>query len=173
MNVLQRLVAVVDRVSGFVGRVASWVILAMILVVCYNVAMRYVFNSPTAWSFDMNYMLGGSMMALGQALVHRDNGHVRIDVISNRFPERSRLILEIVFTVILFIPVFFMVSQVYWSDFIHAVQIGETMQQSAWYPLAWPFKLMLALGFSFFLIQGLANLVKYIARLAMGSRSPW
>lgn len=169
MRTLRAIINGVDCLSEWTGKVASWVVLAMVLAVSYNVFMRYALNAPTIWSFDLNYMLGGSMMALGQAFVYKHKGHARIDVISMHFPWKTKVIIDIVFTALLFLPVFFMVSKVYWGDFVHSVVIKETMQQSAWYPLAWPFKLMLATGFSFFFLQGIANFIKDVAQLITGS----
>ena len=64
-----------------------------------------------------------------------------------------------------FTPVFFLISRVYWLDFVNAVVIGEKSNQSSWYPLLWPFKLTLAVGFTLFLLQGLANAIRDLLQL--------
>lgn len=138
----------------------------MIVTVCYEVFMRYFLNNPTLWYSDLNYMLGGSMMAIGQALVFKHGGHVRVDVVSLRFSEQTKLIIDIFFTVVVFIPGFVFLSRAYWGDAIFAFKIKETIMSSTWYPPAWPFRAALATGFSLFLLQGVANLVKDVIQLA-------
>lgn len=155
----------IEWLSEWSGKVAGFFILGMIGTVCYEVFMRYLLNSPTMWYSDVNYMLGGSLMAMGQALVFRRGGHVRIDVVSTKFSERTQAIIDILFTVVVFIPAFFMISRSYWGDVALAVKINQTLMRSTWYPVAWPFKAALATGFTLFLVQGVANLLKDITRL--------
>jgi len=170
MTTIRRLLAGIDWISEHTGRVVSWVTLIMILVVSYNVFMRYFLTMPTVWSFDMNYMLGGAMIALGLGFVMKHRENVRIDVVSARFSPRTRLWIEVVFGLLFFTPVFFFISRVYWLDFINAVKIGEKSMQSCWYPPLWPFKLALAAGFTLFLVQGLANAIRDLSQLVEGRK---
>lgn len=164
-------VSFIGLVSEWIGKAVMWVVVAMVLTICYNVFMRYVLNAPTLWSFDVNYMMGGTLMILGMAYVQKHRRHVSVDALSVRFPEKTKLIIDIVFTTVFFIPVFFMVSRTFWLDCIHAFTIGETTQTSAWFAPIWPFKAVLAVGFSLFWMQGLATLVEDLYKLAKGGET--
>lgn len=163
--IFRNIVSGVEWLSEWSGRIVGFLILGMIVTVCYEVFMRYLFNNPTIWYYDVNYMLGGSLMVIGQAYVFKHGGHVRIDILSVKFSEKTKLIIDIFFTVVVFIPVFIMLSKVYWGDVFYAIKIGQTLMRSSWYPVAWPFKAALAIGFTLFLIQGIANLIKDISQL--------
>jgi len=171
MRLLSKALKGVDWVSEYTGQAVSWVTVIMILVVTYNVFLRYFLNRPTVWSFDMNYMLGGGMIALGMGFIMKHRENVRIDVISSRFSQKTQLWIEVMFGLLLFTPVFFFISRVYWLDFINAVIIGEKSMQSCWYPPLWPFKLALAAGFTLVLIQGIANTIRDLFQLVTG-RTP-
>lgn len=158
----------VDRVSEWVGKAVSAIVLAMIAVVCYNVFVRFVLNAPTSWSYDVNYLLGGSMMALGQAFVMKHDEHVRIDVVSTRLSTRARLIIETTLTAALFVPLVLLMCTTYWADFYTSFIHGDTFMQTAWYPLKWPFKLVVALGFTLLFLQGLNKLVNLIGTFRRG-----
>ena len=173
MNCVRIILQAVEWLSEWSGRVAGMLVLVMIFVVCYNVFLRYVFLRPTIWSYDTNYMLGGSMMVIGLAVVLKHGGHVRIDILSVRFSKKTKLIIEIVFTLCVFIPALLMISRVYWVDVFRAIEIGETLMRSSWYPVSWPFKAMLATGFSLFLLQGMVNVIKDVAALVGGGQQPW
>ncbi|MEE9399350.1 MAG: TRAP transporter small permease subunit [Dehalococcoidales bacterium] len=164
--IFRKIVSGIEWLSEWSGRIAGFFILGMIFAVCYEVFMRYLFNSPTLWYSDVNYMLGGSLMAIGQALVFKRGGHVRIDVVSTRFSENTKVNIDIFFTVFVFIPVFIMLNKVYWGDVAYAIKISQTLMRSTWYPPSWPFKAALATGFALFLIQGVANLIKDVTQLA-------
>ena len=47
---MQRYLLLVDDLSAWVGKVFSWCILILTVVVCYDVTMRYVFSAPTGWA---------------------------------------------------------------------------------------------------------------------------
>ena len=57
----QRLLLAIDRVSYWSGKTFAWLIVAMTLVVSIEVFKRYILNAPTAWIFDFNNMLYGTL----------------------------------------------------------------------------------------------------------------
>ena len=109
--IFRKIVSGIEWLSEWSGKVAGYFILFMIATVCYEVFMRYLFNNPTIWYYDVNYMLGGSLMAMGQAYVFRRGGHVRIDILSIKFTEKTKIIVDIFFTTVVFIPSFIMLSE--------------------------------------------------------------
>lgn len=163
--IFRKIISGIEWLSEWSGRIAGFFILGMIFAVTYEVFLRYLFNNPTLWYSDVNYMLGGSLMAVGQALVFKHGGHVRVDILSIRFSEKTRLLIDIFFTVVVFIPAFTLISKAYWGDVAMAIKINQTLMRSTWYPVSWPFKAALAIGFSFFLLQGVANLIKDVGQL--------
>ena len=171
MRGLKASVSFIGLVSEWTGKTVMWVVVAMVLTICYNVFMRYALNAPTLWSFDINYMMGGTLMILGMAYVQKHRRHVGVDALSAGFSDKTKLIIDIVFTAVFFIPVLFMVSRTFWLDCIHAFVIGETTQTSVWFVPIWPFKAVLAVGFSLFGLQGLATLVEDLYKLAKGGKT--
>ena len=65
MSVL-RIALALDHVARFSGRVVAWLIVPMVLSLCYEVVARYVFNAPTQWAYDMTFMLYGTFFTPGQ-----------------------------------------------------------------------------------------------------------
>ena len=47
----------VDKVSTFVGHFFSWLILALTLLISWEVFSRYLLNSPHPWVLDGQIML--------------------------------------------------------------------------------------------------------------------
>jgi len=123
------------------------------------------------WSFDVNYMLAGTMFILGMSFVTKHIGHIKIDILSRRFSPRTQILLDILFTLILILPAFFMVSKYFWANAITSFINGEKLHTTSWYPIAWPFKTVLAIGFSLFFLQATSNFVKNIIQLATGGES--
>ena len=78
-STLARLSRHLDQIAIWSGRLAAWLILPMVLSLCYEVVSRYVFNAPTQWAYDMTFMLYGSFFMLGAAYTLQRKGHVRTD----------------------------------------------------------------------------------------------
>jgi len=59
------------------GKISSWLVWPLMITITYEVICRYALNAPTVWAFDMAYMIGGSMMALGWAMCCRNGARAR------------------------------------------------------------------------------------------------
>lgn len=84
----------ITRVIKLVGDVSSLLILLLMAVVTYEVAARYVFNSPTSWAWLVNKQIFGVyvMAAGGYALVH--NSHIRIEMLYQHFPRSVKRVVQ-------------------------------------------------------------------------------
>jgi TRAP-type mannitol/chloroaromatic compound transport system permease small subunit len=81
---VQRFLHTIDAVSTWVGKAAAWLIILLTAVVCVEVFKRYVLNAPTAWIFDLNNMLYGTLFMLAGAYALAQNSHVRGDFLTGR-----------------------------------------------------------------------------------------
>jgi len=173
MKAIQKVCNGISLLSEWSGRAVRWLLVPLIISIAYDVFMRYVFNAPTIWSFSLSYMLGGTVEMIGFAYVLHHRGHVSVDLIYVKFPIKIKLIINVVFTAIFFLPLFFMLSKVsvehaYWS-----CSVNEIATESVWYPIIWPFKIAVALGFCLLFLQGVANFLKDITALVKGGGEPW
>jgi len=111
--------------------------LAMVLLLTFEVFMRYVLNAPTKYSYEVATMIGVTVGAGGLAYTHLHHGHVRVDVIWRLLSTRGE-----------------------WAQFSF-VQ-GEIMTKTTLYPPAWPVRAVMVLGFLMFIPQGVAKLIRDI-----------
>jgi TRAP-type mannitol/chloroaromatic compound transport system permease small subunit len=102
--ILENFMERIETLSATIGKGASWLAVALMLSIGYEVIMRYGLRAPTLWSFDMSYMLGGSLYVLGFAWVLREDGNVRVDILSSRFSKKTQLYINLIFTLLLFFP---------------------------------------------------------------------
>jgi len=173
MEVLRKFCEGVGRISVWAGHGVSFLLPALIISIVYEVVVRYAFNSPTSWSFTISFMMGTIIIALGMCYLHESRGNVRVDLFYNRFPRKMQLGLDIGLTAVLFFPLVGMLTKVWVEDAIHAYVVGEVPVTGIFYPLLWPMKALIAIGFALLLLQGLANFVKDVASLAKGGEEPW
>ncbi len=146
----------INNLNEKVGFFASFLIIPLVLVVAYEVMMRYAFNAPTVWVFEATTLLYGIHFMIGIAYTHKHNGHVTIDVFEARLPEKTRTILRLIVNLALFMPTIGMLS--IWSV-IYAADSWQNWERAStsWAPPLYPFKTLMAIGFILLLLQGVAK----------------
>jgi TRAP-type C4-dicarboxylate transport system permease small subunit len=60
----QRFLNIADRISTWAGKASAWLIIGLMLVVCVEVFKRYILNAPTAYIYDVNNMLYGTLFMM-------------------------------------------------------------------------------------------------------------
>src|SRR6201995_2058701 len=101
---VQKLLHTIDGISTWVGKAASWLIMALMIVVCVEVFKRYILNAPTAWIFDVDNMMYGSLFMLCGAYTLAQNAHVRGDFLYSSMRPRVQASLDLVLYIVFFIP---------------------------------------------------------------------
>jgi TRAP-type mannitol/chloroaromatic compound transport system permease small subunit len=96
-----------------------------------------------------------------------------VDIISMRFPAKTRAILEVVFTILFFFPLFYILTKLFVQDAFFALATNQVDNTSAWSPITWPYKMVIAAGMVFLLLQGTATFLKDVLILRKGGGEPW
>jgi len=154
----------IDTLNEKFGFYASYLILPLIMVVVWEVIMRYGFNAPTSWAFELTVFLYGAHYCFALAYAHKHDTHVAIDVFEARLPERPRLILRILANLTLFIPAIGLLTYHICILAINSWQQWEHAS-SSWAPPIYPVKTLMAVGFILFFLQGVAKLIQDIRSL--------
>src|SRR5262244_470623 len=103
MNV-QRLLYTADRISTWAGKVTSWLIISLMLMVCIEVFKRYILNAPTSWIFDAENMMYGTLFMMCGAYTLAQNAHVRGDFLYSSMKPRMQASLDLVLYIAFFLP---------------------------------------------------------------------
>src|SRR5262245_19479452 len=99
-----QLLHAVDAISTWVGKLVAWLIIVLMGVVCVEVFKRYILNAPTAWIFDAENMLYGTLFMLAGAYTLAQNAHVRGDFLYSSMKPRTQATLHLVLYLLFFIP---------------------------------------------------------------------
>ena len=73
------LIRLFDGLNEIVGRVVAFVAVIFALMIIYDVVLRYGFNAPTLWAFDLTKQLYGFYFILLGGYALRHQAHVRVD----------------------------------------------------------------------------------------------
>jgi TRAP-type mannitol/chloroaromatic compound transport system permease small subunit len=161
----------IERLSGFSGKVIAWLIVPLIAATVWDVFARYVMNAPTQWAYEVGYMMMGTLALIGMAFTLREGGHIRIEVFSQRFSQGVKAVVDLVGYAVFVLPCLLWVTWSLWDYWVKALRTQELSGQSAWNPVIWPFKLMFFIAFLLLVLQIIAEVIKAVQYLAGGRPS--
>ena len=165
---MQRLLLGVDKLSTWLGHVFAWLIVALTVLVTWEVLSRKFLDAPHAWAFDMQIMLYGVMFMMAGAYTLAKSGHVRGDVLYGFFPARLQAGIDLVLYVLFFVPG--SVAMVY-AGWIYAAESWAIREHSTITvdgPPIYPFKLFIPVAGAFLLLQGIVEIVRSASALRTG-----
>lgn len=154
----------IERAGYFALLVSGVLILIMAWLSTYGVARRYALNDPEPYSYEISTIFLVACVVLAIAGVQRLGRNLRVDFVSNRFPEGTQdILLNIVGPVLALFYVVLLTWQS-WDNAWYSLQIGET-SQSAWEEPLWPTKIAVPVGAGLLCLVLLAQLSRGVALL--------
>jgi TRAP-type mannitol/chloroaromatic compound transport system permease small subunit len=157
---MKAFVSAINTISAWVGRVTSWVTIAVIAIVTYEVVMRYVFTAPTRWAAETLGFCCALIYVLGGAWVFLENRHVKVEFVYEKLSPRQRAIIDVI-TFFLFL---LYVGLMLWATSRFAWESIQLLEGSGspWNPPVYPIKVALVIGVFLVLLQGSAKLIRNI-----------
>jgi TRAP-type mannitol/chloroaromatic compound transport system permease small subunit len=165
---MQKLLLTIDRISTFVGQFFSWLIVALTLMISWEVFSRYALDHPHSWAFDVMIIMYGTLFMMAGAYTLAKAGHVRGDVLYGFFKPRTQATIDLILYIVFFIPGVFALT---YAGFFYAADswaIRETSNITAEGPPIYPFKTMLPLAGAFLLLQGIVEIIRCIICIKQG-----
>jgi TRAP-type mannitol/chloroaromatic compound transport system permease small subunit len=164
-----RVIRAVDRIGYWSGKACAWLIVALMLVVSIEVFKRYILNAPTAWIFDLNNMLYGTLFMMCGAYTLAAAGHVRADFVYIYLSPRAQAALDLTLYLLFFIPGILGLIYAGSSYAADSWRIGEHSTVTAEGPPVYHFKTVIPVAGVLVMLQGLGEIVRCLVCLRTGS----
>ncbi len=165
---MQRLLLRIDWLSTFVGQAASWLIIALTLMISYEVFSRYALGAPHAWVFDASNMLYGTLFMLAGAYTLAKRGHVRGDILYGFLSPRIQAGIDLVLYLAFFFPGVIALAWAGIDFFEVSLAQNEHSSIAADGPPIYPFKAVIPVAGALLLLQGVAETIRCILCLRSG-----
>ena len=153
----------VSKFNEIIGEFAGWIVVVMMVTISFDVAMRYIFNAPTTWSFEVNRYMLIMVVFLGGPWTLAAGGHVSVDLVTEKMADRRRLWLDMATSVmaVAYMLMFTWESVVFtWEAWENSVRSTEYL---AW-PL-WPIRMFLVIGGALLTLQYFIKIKQDAGRL--------
>ena len=165
---VQSFLHTVDAISTWIGKLAAWLIVGLMLLVCAEVFKRYILNAPTAWIFDASNMFYGTLFMLCGAYTLAQNAHVRGDFLYSSMRPRTQATLDLILYVVFFLPG---ILALIYAGYFYAAdswRIAEHSNVTANGPPVYHFKTIIPIAGALVMLQGIAEVVRCIVCLKTG-----
>ena len=167
MNV-QRFLRAADHLSTWSGKISAWLIVVLMLVVSIEVFKRYMLNSPTAWIFDLNSMLYGTLFMMCGAYTLAQDGHVRGDFLYSNMKPRTQAGLDLALYILFFIPGILALIYAGYYFAGDSWRINEHSNVTSEGPPVYYFKSVIPIAGTLVMFQGVAEIVRCVVCLRTG-----
>jgi TRAP-type mannitol/chloroaromatic compound transport system permease small subunit len=165
---VQRLILAIDQISKTVGHAFAWCIVILTLGTCYEVIVRYAFNDPTSWAFDLSYLMYGAVFYMAGAYTLSRGGHVRADMFYRKWSERTQARVELTLYVLFFFPGILALMVAGGAYGLESLRLREVSVNSPAGMPIWPLKMMIPVGAALIALQGLAEVLRCFVCLREG-----
>jgi TRAP-type mannitol/chloroaromatic compound transport system permease small subunit len=164
MRALLKFSTAVDWINAQVGKWVIWLILGSTVISAINALVRKIFNTSSNAYLEVQWYLfaGAFLLAAGYTLLNGE--HVKIDVISSKLSKRKQIWIDILGFTFFLMPMCLVILYYGIPFFLQGFRSGE-VSSNAGGLIRWPVYILIPIGFSLLMLQGLSELVKRIAFL--------
>jgi TRAP-type mannitol/chloroaromatic compound transport system permease small subunit len=165
---LRLFIKLIDTFIEWTGKTASWLVIGLVLLICYDVAMRYLFQQGSVALQELEWHLFALIFLLGSAYTLKHDEHVRVDIIyqSHFMSDKKRALVNIFGTLFLLLPFCILVLTSSWPFVENAFYYNEGSPDPGGLPYRFLLKGSLLLAFGLLILQASADLARNILTLS-------
>jgi TRAP-type mannitol/chloroaromatic compound transport system permease small subunit len=150
----------IDPLLLWIGNWISWLWLVLMLIICINVTLRYLFSEGRVELEEWQWHLYSVGFLIGLSYAFQADAHIRIDVLSERLSQRTRAWLEL-YGILLGLLPFMMLVLIYAVPFVaQSLALNEISQAPGGLSHRWMIKSALPAGFALLLLAAWSRLTR-------------
>jgi TRAP-type mannitol/chloroaromatic compound transport system permease small subunit len=160
MKFINSYIRLINRLNERVGVLTSWLTALLVIVVSYDVCVRYLFGESSVGLQELEWHIFALIFLLGAAYTLNVDEHVRVDVFYTRFSIKNKAWINFLGSIFLLIP-FCIIVIISSQDFISiSFRMGETSPDAGGLPARYILKSFIPISFFFLLLEGISFALK-------------
>lgn len=159
---LVKIEAVFDTVIAVVGKIASVLLLLMIFNVFYDVIMRYFFRNSSVGMQELEWHFFSIIILFGVSVALKEEGHVRVDFLYEKFSARKKAMLNILGTLFFLMPLALLIATGSIQFVMDSYSINEISEDPGGLTHRWIIKSMIPISFIFLIFSAFGYVIKNI-----------
>jgi len=170
LDLIHKYIKWTDKINDRLGSATSWLVLVLILVITYDVIVRYLFRSSSVAMQELEWHLFAIIFLLSAGYTLKIDEHVRVDVFYSRFSEKKQAWINLFGSLFFLIP-FCVILIVSSENFVFiSLRVGETSPDAGGLPARYILKAFIPISFFFLLMQGISLAFKSIIKIRAGNK---
>ncbi len=159
---MQRVEKFINKTVDILGSIIAFCLLLMVLNVSFDVLMRYLFHNSSVGMQEMEWHLFAVVFLFGISIALKDEGHVRVDFLYERFSPRRKALINILGTLCFVIPFALLIISGSFEFVYDAFSTQEISEDPGGLPYRWLIKGMIPLSFTVLLFSSCGYILKNI-----------
>ncbi len=156
-----------EAIEKVTATIAAVLMFAIMIIVSADVVMRYVFNRPFSWTYDLIslYVMAG-VFFLSLSNTYAVNGHVAVDILMPRFSILTRRLCMIVSNIVglaIFIPIGWLGYQRALDNYVSSDVLAGAIPWPTWLSAV-----LVPIGAGLLSLRLLVHLVANVASVVTG-----
>jgi len=144
------------------GFVLSIIMILLIVNVFYDVVSRYFFNGGSIAMQEMEWHLFGVMILFGMSYALREEAHVRVDFLYNRFSPKTKALINIIGTLLFIIPLSIFIIYGSYDFVMDSYTTNEISEDPGGLTHRWIIKAMIPISFIYLIITAIGYIIQNI-----------
>lgn len=167
---LTRIAQSLDVINERIGHAVSWLSLALVLLIAYDVAMRYLFHAGSVALQELEWHLFALLFLLSAGYTLKHDEHVRVDIIYQRLHPRVRALIDVGGAAFFLIPFALLIGYSAWPFVYDAFMYGEGSSDPGGLPYRYLLKAAIPVAMALLIVQALATIARNLAMLVSKRR---
>lgn len=151
---------------ALIGRLVSWLTLALVLLTAAVVVLRYGFQFGRIYLQEIITYLHALIFMLAAAWTLRLDGHVRVDVWYRTRAPRTQAWVDLLGTILFLLPTAGLLLWLSYDYAEKAWRLQEASRETGGLPFLYLLKAVIPVASGLLLLQGLADILQRALRLA-------
>ncbi len=152
----------ITKTVDIAGKVVAFLLLLMVLNVSYDVMMRYLFHNSSVGMQEMEWHLFAVVFLFGIGIALKDEGHVRVDFLYDRFSPRKKAMVNIIGTLLFLMPFALLIFSGSLEFVKDAYIMQEISEDPGGLPFRWLIKGMIPFSFAFLFFSAVGYILQNI-----------
>lgn len=170
MTKLERTADAIESFIDWTGRLTSWLILALVVLIALEVLLRYTMSFGAVWAQELEWHLLAVISLWGIAYTQKHDAHVRVDIVYQTFSQKTKDWMEFLSAALLMAPMSFYFAWLAIRFVTQSYDMGEISPDPGGLTHRWILKSFVISGFTLLGIQSIAMALRSLAAV-MGHRT--
>ncbi len=160
-SALIKLSKAIDMLIDRLGRSVSWLTTILMVIICLDVIMRYLFSQSENWIVELEWHLFAIIFLVGASYTLLHDKHVRVDLFYEKFSSSKKDLVNFLGILLFLVPWTMVVIYYGWDYTANSFSFREASSQANGLPARYVIKSFIVVGFALLLLQGVSGLIKH------------